>query len=58
MKNAVIFHETLQSHQGLMFDRLGGTQIIKNEGHFGSTTFNQLYPYFPLLLAVIGNELT
>lgn len=33
----------------IMFDRLGGTQIIKNDGHFGSTSYNQPYPEFPLL---------
>lgn len=33
----------------IMFDKLGGTQIVKNDGHFGSTTYNQPYPEFPLL---------
>lgn len=33
----------------IMFDNLGGTQIIRNEGHFGSGSFNQPYPTFPLL---------
>lgn len=32
-----------------MFDKLGGTLIIKNEGHFGSGSYNQPYPEFPLL---------
>jgi len=32
-----------------MFDQLGGTQIICNEGHFGSTSFNQPYKEFSLL---------
>lgn len=32
-----------------MFDKLGGTQIIRNDGHFGSETYNQPYPEFPLL---------
>jgi uncharacterized protein len=37
-----------------MFDRLGGTQIIRQgEGHFGSGTFNQPYDEFPLLLKLI-----
>jgi len=30
-----------------IFDRIGGTQIVMNEGHFGD--FNQSYPKFPLL---------
>ncbi len=37
----------------MMFDKLGGTQIIKNEGHFGSDTWNQEYPTFPLLEQLI-----
>jgi len=36
-----------------MFDKLGGTQIICNEGHFGSTTYNQLYKEFPLIESLI-----
>lgn len=36
-----------------MFDQLGGTQIIRNDGHFGSTTYNQPYPRFPLLKTLI-----
>ncbi len=32
-----------------MFDQLGGTQIIRKDGHFGSTSFNQSYPTFELL---------
>lgn len=36
-----------------MFDKLGGTQIIRNEGHFGSGSFNQPYPKFPLVKALI-----
>lgn len=36
-----------------MFNKLGGTQIILNDGHFGSTTKNQPYPEFPLLDRVI-----
>jgi predicted alpha/beta hydrolase family esterase len=31
----------------LMFDRLGGTQIVRDEGHFGSP--DQQYPTFELL---------
>ncbi|WP_250030645.1 alpha/beta hydrolase [Paractinoplanes maris] len=35
-------------HQGrAMFDRLGGTQIIRDDGHFGD--YNQVYDEFPLL---------
>jgi predicted alpha/beta hydrolase family esterase len=33
----------------IMFERLGGTQIIRDEGHFGSGTFNQPYPTSELL---------
>lgn len=33
----------------IMFDHLGGTQIIRDEGHFGSGTWNQPYPTFELL---------
>ena len=36
-----------------MFDRLGGTQIIRNDGHFGSESFNQSYEEFPLLLGLV-----
>lgn len=37
----------------IMFDHLGGTQIIKNDGHFGSTTHHQPYKEFPLLERLI-----
>ncbi len=33
----------------IMFDQLGGTQVVLNDGHFGSETFGQAYPEFPLL---------
>jgi serine hydrolase len=33
----------------IMFDHLGGTQIIRDEGHFGSGTYNQPHPTFELL---------
>ncbi len=36
----------------LMFDHLGGTQIIRNDGHFGSP--GQPYPTFELLDGLIG----
>lgn len=36
-----------------MFDHLGGTQIIRNEGHFGSRSKNQPYKTFPLLERLI-----
>lgn len=36
-----------------MFDNLGGTLIINNEGHMGSDTFNQPYKEFPFLLKLI-----
>jgi predicted alpha/beta hydrolase family esterase len=38
----------------IMFDRLGGTQIIKNDGHFGSASFKQPYPTFELLNKLIS----
>ena len=38
----------------IMFDKLGGTQIIRNDGHFGSTSFNQPYPTFDLLASLIA----
>ncbi len=38
----------------IMLDKLGGTQIImSNEGHFGTSEFNQLYPEFPFLVKLI-----
>ncbi|OGE31806.1 alpha/beta hydrolase [Candidatus Daviesbacteria bacterium RIFCSPHIGHO2_01_FULL_44_29] len=36
----------------IMFDHLGGTQIILFDGHFGSTSNGQVYDEFPLLLTV------
>lgn len=37
-----------------MFENLGGSLIINNEGHMGSDSFNQPYKEFPLLLKLIG----
>lgn len=37
-----------------IFDQVGGTQIIKQDGHFGSITNNQPYEEFPLLEQVVG----
>lgn len=37
----------------IMFDKLGGTQIIKHEGHMGSTKHKQPYKEFPFLLKLI-----
>ena len=37
-----------------MFDQLGGTQIIKNEGHFGSDAAHQEYPTFPLVVELVA----
>lgn len=37
----------------IMFENLNGTQIIRNEGHFGSETYNQPYPTFDLLNKLI-----
>jgi uncharacterized protein len=40
-------------HQGrAMFDKLGGTQIIRDDGHFGD--YNQPYDEFPLLDRLIA----
>lgn len=40
-------------HQGrAMFSRLGGTQIIRDDGHFGD--YDQPYDDFPLLDRLIG----
>lgn len=36
----------------ILFDHLGGTQIIRDEGHFGD--FKQLYPTFELLNKLIN----
>lgn len=38
----------------IMFDKLGGTQIIRNDGHFGSRTNHQQYSEFPLLGRLIA----
>jgi predicted alpha/beta hydrolase family esterase len=32
-----------------MFDQLGGTQVVRHDGHFGSSHWNQPYAQFPLL---------
>lgn len=40
----------------IMFDKLGGTQVIRNDGHFGTDKFTPeqaLYPTFPLVRALI-----
>lgn len=37
----------------IMFDKLGGTLIIRHEGHMGSTTHNQPYKEFSLLAKLI-----
>ncbi|MBI1862762.1 alpha/beta hydrolase [Candidatus Microgenomates bacterium] len=39
-----------------IFDNLGGTLIINNEGHMGSDSFNQPYEEFPLLIKLIDGE--
>jgi predicted alpha/beta hydrolase family esterase len=40
-------------HQGrAMFDRLGGTQIVRDDGHFGD--YDQVYDDFPLVDHLIG----
>ena len=37
-----------------IYDKLGGTQVIRTEGHFGSTSFNQPYKEFPLLERLVN----
>ncbi|HET9850597.1 MAG TPA: alpha/beta hydrolase [Candidatus Saccharimonadales bacterium] len=37
----------------VMFDKLGGTLIIRDEGHFGSGKYNQPYPQLPLVRDLI-----
>ncbi len=45
---------TCDDKQGrIMFDNLGGSQIIRHEGHMGSNFYNQPYKEFPLLLKLI-----
>lgn len=36
-----------------LFNLVGGTLIIRHDGHFGSDTYKQEYPSFPLLLKLI-----
>ncbi|HSW98600.1 MAG TPA: alpha/beta hydrolase [Candidatus Saccharimonadales bacterium] len=38
----------------VMFDALGGTQIIRAEGHFGSNAAQQAYPEFPLVERLVA----
>lgn len=46
---------TCDDKQGrIMFDNLGGMQIILHEGHMGSNYYNQPYKEFPLLLKLIN----
>lgn len=37
----------------IMFDNLGGTLVINQEGHMGSDTFHQPYKEFPLLIKLL-----
>lgn len=37
----------------IMFEKLGGSLIINEEGHMGSAYYNQPYRKFPLLLSLI-----
>ncbi len=37
----------------IMQERLGGRLIVRHDGHMGSTTYNQPYKEFPLLLKLI-----
>lgn len=36
-----------------MFDKLGGTLIIRHDGHMGSEKFNQPYREFPLVVKLV-----
>jgi predicted alpha/beta hydrolase family esterase len=46
--NSVVDPYGCDAHQGrLMLDRLGGTQIVRNDGHFGD--YDQTYDTFELL---------
>ncbi|QQR78347.1 MAG: alpha/beta hydrolase [Candidatus Moraniibacteriota bacterium] len=37
----------------IMADNLGGKLIVRHDGHMGSTTYNQPYKEFPLLVELI-----
>ena len=37
----------------IMTDNLGGKLIVRHDGHMGSTTYNQPYTEFPLLVELI-----
>lgn len=37
----------------IMADNLGGRLIIRHDGHMGSTTYNQPYTEFPLLVELV-----
>ena len=40
----------------IMFDNLGGRQIVLHEGHMGSTKFNQPYKEFPLIIKLVTSD--
>lgn len=42
----------------IMVDHLGGRLIVKHDGHMGSTTYNQPYKEFPLIIELVeeGNK--
>ena len=51
--NSVVDPYGCDAHQGrAMFDRLGGTAVVRNEGHFGD--WDQPYPTFPLLERLVA----
>ncbi|NUS74476.1 MAG: alpha/beta hydrolase [Corynebacteriales bacterium] len=53
--NSVVDPWGCDDKQGrIMFDQLGGTHIVRDEGHFGSTSNNQPYPTFELLIRLIS----
>ena len=39
----------------VMADNLGGRLIVRHDGHMGSTTYDQPYREFPLLIELINN---
>lgn len=41
----------------IMVDNLGGRLIVRHDGHMGSTTYNQPYTEFPLLVELINSPL-
>lgn len=40
----------------IMFDHIGGTQVVLNDGHFGSMAKGQVYNTFPILRTLVLGE--